>query len=316
MIIHYRTYLQLGIANTFAKPKNLYSISNQIQRPFNCYFRLHYQKWMYCYNCIFTIPTIPTAEISVDSNGRQQCPLGNIHYGPHDLPLGGPTTHSVVHQQQIASTSIEGPPTPRLHTLPVMSPWARGPTALPGMHPHCQECTVPHTPPVISRTNAKTPTPPMPTNSNMVRTCGCENRHALPWHRDRHSPSTSAITRATKATRLGSTLSRTIIPLLGNCDRWNTPAISPKRRTSIDPNTQVALAIHIGYVDASQPAPPSERQPTEHPQLSSSSNNAVWTKRALTPSCPRCAFPTATGPHTESPSPTTRTMGGPRTQVL
>jgi len=41
MIIHYRTYLQNGITNTFAMPNNLYLICNQIQTPFNCYFDIY-----------------------------------------------------------------------------------------------------------------------------------------------------------------------------------------------------------------------------------------------------------------------------------
>ncbi len=53
MIIHYRTNLQLGVTNTFAMINNFYSISNQIQTPLNCYFRLHHQKWRCCYNMVF-----------------------------------------------------------------------------------------------------------------------------------------------------------------------------------------------------------------------------------------------------------------------
>jgi len=41
MIIHYRTYLQNGITNTFAMPNNFYITSNQIQTPFNRYFDIY-----------------------------------------------------------------------------------------------------------------------------------------------------------------------------------------------------------------------------------------------------------------------------------
>jgi len=44
MIIHYRTYLQNGITNTFAMPNNFYHTSNQLQTPFKCYFDI-YSEW-------------------------------------------------------------------------------------------------------------------------------------------------------------------------------------------------------------------------------------------------------------------------------
>jgi len=40
MIIHYRTYLQNGITNTFTMQNKFYHTSNQIQTPFNCYFSI------------------------------------------------------------------------------------------------------------------------------------------------------------------------------------------------------------------------------------------------------------------------------------
>jgi len=60
MIIHYRTYLQNGITNTFAMPNNFYHTSNQIQTPFNCYFDIYSDKWMYYYSMIFKLKdTVP-----------------------------------------------------------------------------------------------------------------------------------------------------------------------------------------------------------------------------------------------------------------
>ena len=50
MIIHYRTYLQNGITNTFAMPNNFCHTSNQIQTPFNCYFDIYSDKWLYYYS--------------------------------------------------------------------------------------------------------------------------------------------------------------------------------------------------------------------------------------------------------------------------
>jgi len=50
MIIHYRTYLQNGITNTLAMPINFCHTSNQIQTPFNCYFDIYSDKWMYYYS--------------------------------------------------------------------------------------------------------------------------------------------------------------------------------------------------------------------------------------------------------------------------
>jgi len=63
MIIHYkRTYLQNGITNTFAMPNNFYHTSNQIQTPFNCYFDIYSDKWMYYYSMVFkfkdTVPDV------------------------------------------------------------------------------------------------------------------------------------------------------------------------------------------------------------------------------------------------------------------
>jgi len=57
---HYRTYLQIGITNTFAMPNHFYYNRNQIETPFSCYFRLYQHKWMYCYNMdIILKDTVP-----------------------------------------------------------------------------------------------------------------------------------------------------------------------------------------------------------------------------------------------------------------
>jgi len=53
MIIHYRTYLQNGITNTFAMPNNFYITSNQIQTPFNYYFDTYSDNWMMYYTMVF-----------------------------------------------------------------------------------------------------------------------------------------------------------------------------------------------------------------------------------------------------------------------
>jgi len=60
MIIHYRTYLQNGITKAFAKPNNFYHTSNQMQTPFNCYFDIYSDKWMYYYIMVFKLnETVP-----------------------------------------------------------------------------------------------------------------------------------------------------------------------------------------------------------------------------------------------------------------
>jgi len=58
MIIHYRTYLQNGITNTFAMPNNFYITSNQIQTPFNYYFDTHSDKCMMYYSMVFNWMTL------------------------------------------------------------------------------------------------------------------------------------------------------------------------------------------------------------------------------------------------------------------
>ena len=55
VIIHYRRYLQLGITNTFAMPNNFYATKNQIQTPFNSYFDIYSDKWMYYYIVVFKL---------------------------------------------------------------------------------------------------------------------------------------------------------------------------------------------------------------------------------------------------------------------
>ena len=75
MIIHYRTYLQFGITNTFAMLNNFYSISNQIQTPFYCYFRLHHQKWMCCYSMVINLKT-PFLSHKMIIHYRTYLPLG------------------------------------------------------------------------------------------------------------------------------------------------------------------------------------------------------------------------------------------------
>jgi len=63
MIIHYRAYLQNGITNTFAMPNNLYHTSNRIQTPFNCYFDIYSDKWMYYYIMVFKLnDTVPDVQ--------------------------------------------------------------------------------------------------------------------------------------------------------------------------------------------------------------------------------------------------------------
>ena len=63
MIIHYITYLQNGITNTFAMPNNFYHTSNQIQTPFNCYFDIYSDKWMYYYSMVFKLnDTVPDVQ--------------------------------------------------------------------------------------------------------------------------------------------------------------------------------------------------------------------------------------------------------------
>jgi len=52
MITHYRTYIQNGITNTFAMTNNFYHTCNQIQTPFNCYFDVYSDKWMYYYSMV------------------------------------------------------------------------------------------------------------------------------------------------------------------------------------------------------------------------------------------------------------------------
>jgi len=62
MIIHYRTYLQNGIANAFVMPNNFYNTSNQIQTPFNYYFDTHSDNCMMYYSMVFksndTVPDV------------------------------------------------------------------------------------------------------------------------------------------------------------------------------------------------------------------------------------------------------------------
>jgi len=62
MIIHYRTYLQNGITNPFAMSNDFYHTSNQIQTPFNYYFDIYSDKWMYYYIMVFkfkdTVPDV------------------------------------------------------------------------------------------------------------------------------------------------------------------------------------------------------------------------------------------------------------------
>ena len=64
MIIHYRTYLQNGITNTFAMPNKFYHTSNQIQTPFNCYFDTYSDKcMMYYYSMVFKLnDTVPDVQ--------------------------------------------------------------------------------------------------------------------------------------------------------------------------------------------------------------------------------------------------------------
>jgi len=64
MIIHYRTYLQNGITNTFAMPNNFCHTSNQIQIPFNYYFVIYSDKWMYYYSMVFKVKyAVPDVKI-------------------------------------------------------------------------------------------------------------------------------------------------------------------------------------------------------------------------------------------------------------
>jgi len=63
MIIHYGTYLQNGSTNAFAMPTNFYHTSNQIQTPFNCYFDIYSDKWMYYYSMVFKLnDTVPDVQ--------------------------------------------------------------------------------------------------------------------------------------------------------------------------------------------------------------------------------------------------------------
>ena len=60
MIIHYRTYLQNGITNTFAMPNNFHNTGSQIQTPFNCHYDMYSDKWMYYYIIVFKLnDTVP-----------------------------------------------------------------------------------------------------------------------------------------------------------------------------------------------------------------------------------------------------------------
>jgi len=63
MIIHYRTDLQNGITNTLAMPNKFYITSNQIQTPFNSYFDIYSDKWMYYYSMVFKLKdTVPDVQ--------------------------------------------------------------------------------------------------------------------------------------------------------------------------------------------------------------------------------------------------------------
>jgi len=63
MIIHYRTYLQNGITNTFAMPNNFYNTSKQIQTPFNCYFDTYSDKCIMYYSMVFKLnDTVPDVQ--------------------------------------------------------------------------------------------------------------------------------------------------------------------------------------------------------------------------------------------------------------
>jgi len=44
-------------------PNNFYITSNQIQTPFNCYFDIYSDKWMYYYNMVFKLnDTVPDVQ--------------------------------------------------------------------------------------------------------------------------------------------------------------------------------------------------------------------------------------------------------------
>jgi len=81
MIIHYRTYFQNGVANPLAIPNNFYNTSNQIQTPFNCYFDIYSDKWMYYYSMVFkfkdTVPDVqddhPLQNISSEWYNKHIC---------------------------------------------------------------------------------------------------------------------------------------------------------------------------------------------------------------------------------------------------
>ena len=81
MIIHYRTYLQNGIANIFAMPNNFYHTSNQIQTPFNYHSDTHSDKCMMYYKMVLklkdTVPDVqddhPLQNISSEWYYKQTC---------------------------------------------------------------------------------------------------------------------------------------------------------------------------------------------------------------------------------------------------
>ena len=81
MIIHYRTYLQNGITNTFVTPNNFYITSNQIQTPFNCYFDTYSDKCIMYYSMVFklndTVPDVqddhPLQNISSECYYKRTC---------------------------------------------------------------------------------------------------------------------------------------------------------------------------------------------------------------------------------------------------
>jgi len=54
-------------------PNNFYHTSNQIQTPFNCYFDIYSDKWMYYYSMVFKLKDI-------DPDVQDDHPLQNISY--------------------------------------------------------------------------------------------------------------------------------------------------------------------------------------------------------------------------------------------
>jgi len=81
MIIHYRTYLQNGITNTFAMPNNFNITSKQIQTPFNYHFDTYSDKCIMYYSMVFklndTVPDVqddhPLQNISSDLYYKHTC---------------------------------------------------------------------------------------------------------------------------------------------------------------------------------------------------------------------------------------------------